>query len=58
MSKIIKVTIEYEDKIYIAEGKDAQSWSDHVGGISTLAFVHGQKGWDQWTRIEKKEKNG
>jgi hypothetical protein len=54
MSKIIKVTIEYEDKIYIAEGEDAESWSKYVDGMSGIAMVHGDIGWNQWTKVEKK----
>lgn len=55
-NKILKVTIEYDNETYVAEGKDAESWSEYVGQLSGLAFAHGYKGWNQWTRIEKKGK--
>ena len=56
MSKIIKVTIEYDDKTYIAEGEDAEQWLTVVNGMSTLCFIHGQKGFNNWTRIEEVQK--
>jgi len=56
MGKILKVTIKYEDKIYIAEGKDAESWSEYVGKLSGLAMVHGDVGWYEWNHLEEKKK--
>ena len=38
MSKILKVTIEYDDKIYIAEGKEAQKWYDSDNIAVVLAY--------------------
>ena len=60
MSKIIKVVVKYDDKIYIAEGEDAKRWVARVHAMETLYFSHYGKKDFNWTRIEEKaddEKN-
>ena len=52
--KIQKVTIDYDDVTYIAEGKDAESWEERVQAGETLLATHGGGGWKRWTRVEKK----
>lgn len=57
MSKILKVTVEYDDKICIAEGEEAVKWLDNGRSIAVLACVHGMNAFDsnlvKWQVIEK-----
>jgi hypothetical protein len=34
--KIIRVTVEYENTTYIAEGKDAEDWATRVASAESL----------------------
>ena len=52
--KILKVTLEFENVKYVAEGKDAESWESRVDSAETLLHTHGGGEWNQWTRIEEK----
>jgi hypothetical protein len=56
--KILKVTLEFENITYIAEGKDAQSWSHRINTLETLGFTRGLKGWDQWTKKITRDNTG
>lgn len=53
--KIKKVTLEFENVTYIAEGKDAESWFNRVDSLESLGRSHGMGQWKQWTQIIKKE---
>ena len=57
MSKILKVTIEYDDKIMIAEGVEAERWSENCSSVAIIAQVHGMNAFNsnpvKWERIEK-----
>ena len=39
MSKILKVTIEYDDKIITLEGEEAEKWQQHGDSLSTMASI-------------------
>jgi hypothetical protein len=52
--KIKKVTIEFENVTYIAEGKDVESWLDRVNALENLGHSYGMGEWKQWTQIIKK----
>ncbi len=57
MSKILKVTIEYDDRILVAEGEEAERWHSNNQGVVALAYVHGMNAFDsnlvKWQVIEK-----
>jgi len=55
MSKIKKVTIEFNDVTYVAEGKDAESWEARISTLETLGYAHGLKNEFKWTKIIKKD---
>ncbi len=56
-NQIIKVTLEFTDKTYIAEGKDAESWLGRVNSLEMLGHSHGMGDWDKWTTVIKKKSN-
>jgi len=56
MDKIIKVIIQYNDKTYIAEGEEAQTWSDRVDMLESLYRSHFGNHPFKWTRIEDTSK--
>ena len=41
MSKLLKVTMEFEDKIQELSGEDAQKWLDACNSITTMSWIHG-----------------
>ena len=55
MSKIIRVVVEYDDKILIAEGKEAEEWLSRVNSMETLYFTHAGYKDFKWTRVEEKK---
>jgi len=38
--KLLKVTLEYQDRILIVEGPEAEKWYKHQGTLTTMAQVH------------------
>ncbi len=56
MSKLQKVTLEFDDKIYVAEGEDAENWDSRVAALEGLGFAHGCKGDFHWTKVLDKSK--
>ena len=42
MSKILKVTLEFEDTIQTLEGKEAQKWLDAADAATSMEFIHGR----------------
>ena len=57
MSKILKVTIEYENKIMIVEGEEAEKWQKNNESVVAIAYVHGMNAFDsnpiKWRVVEK-----
>ena len=57
MSKILKVMLEYDDKIMIVEGTEAERWYENINSVSILAHAHGMNAFDtnpvKWQVIEK-----
>ena len=57
MSKIIKVTLEFDDKIMTIEGEEAEKWDNHCLGMATLASIHKMNPFDsdpiKWNVQEK-----
>lgn len=43
MSRLIKVTLEYEDHIDTLEGDDARKWESDANGAITFNYAHGIK---------------
>lgn len=39
--KLLKVVLEFEDKIQTLEGKDAQKWIESVNGMCIMGHIHG-----------------
>jgi hypothetical protein len=39
--KCLKVTIEFEDEILVADGEEAQKWHDAVLGMAGCCHAHG-----------------
>jgi hypothetical protein len=42
MSKLLKVTMEFEDKVQTLEGEEAQRWLTALNGQCTMEHVHGR----------------
>ena len=57
MSKIIKVTLEFDDKIMVIEGLEAEKWDKHCTAVGTLAYTHGMNPFDddpvKWQTTDK-----
>ena len=53
MSRLIKVTLEFDDKIMTIEGDEAFKWDAHNLSLSVLAHAHGINPFDtdpiRWT---------
>lgn len=49
--QIQKVTVEYDEATYIAEGKDAVSWREWMLQAEEYARKNSLWVWDSWTRI-------
>ena len=56
MSKLLKVTLEFDDKIWIIEGEEALRWSTYNAFVATLAWSQGRNPFDT-DPIKWKEKN-
>jgi len=58
MSKILKVTIEYDDKTVEVDGPEAEKWERHNQSLASLAYVHRMNPFDsdpvKWNRQAKK----
>jgi hypothetical protein len=39
-TKLLKVTLEYEDKIMTIEGTEAEKWNEHNLSVAQLAQIH------------------
>ena len=52
--KILKVTIEHENIIHIAEGEDAEQWLGWVNFCEYLTIAHGHPQSFKWTKVEEK----
>lgn len=63
MSKIIKVTLEYDDKIQTLEGEEAEKWLSHGNSLCVMASnrAGNQNPFDtdpvKWTIINKSKIN-
>jgi len=59
MSKILKVTIEYDDKTVEVDGPEAEKWERHNQSLASLAYVHRMNPFDsdpvKWNRQAKDE---
>lgn len=53
--KIQKVTIEYENVTFIAEGEDAERWLQWIDKIEFLAAALGRSADIKWTDIREKQ---
>ena len=40
-SKLIKVVLEYNDKIQILEGEEARSWLESINSNIVFNYIHG-----------------
>jgi hypothetical protein len=46
MSKLLKVTLEFDDKTMTIEGEEAEKWDKHITGLASLADIHGMNPFD------------
>ena len=46
MSKLLKVTLQFDDKIMSIEGEEVEKWQSHCHSLETLASVHGMNPFD------------
>ncbi|MCK9596570.1 hypothetical protein M0R19_05260 [Candidatus Pacearchaeota archaeon] len=55
MSKLIKVILEFDDKILVLEDeKDVEQWDKDISTMSSLAYVHGMSRKNfNWKEIKK-----
>jgi hypothetical protein len=52
--KCLKVTIEFDDEILVADGEEAQKWHEGVRGLAGCCFVHRNEFPDiKWKHPEK-----
>ena len=42
MSKLLRATLEFEDKTQILEGEEAQKWLDALNGTCVMEHIHGR----------------
>jgi hypothetical protein len=42
MSKLLKVTMEFDDKIQVLEGEEAQKWLDACNATCVMEHIHGR----------------
>ena len=47
MSKLLKVTLEYDDKGEFLDGEDAQKWLDAGNANAIFAGIHGVNAYDR-----------
>lgn len=56
MSKLLKVTLEYDDKIMVCEGEHAKTWASQQYELALQACLHGiVLGYVEWIKTSKKE---
>jgi hypothetical protein len=54
MSKLLRITMEFEDITQVLEGDDAQKWLDACNSICVMEHVHGRPFPEfNWKEIEK-----
>jgi len=54
MNKLLKVTMEFDDKIQFLEGVNAQKWLDACNGSLMMEAIHGREfPAFEWTIIRK-----
>jgi len=58
MSKLIKVTLEFDDKTMILDtAEECQKWLDNTNAVSVSAHIHGINPFDtnpvNWKEIKK-----
>ena len=46
MSKLLKVTLQFDDKIMSIEGEEAEKWNSHCSSVARLASTHGMNPFD------------
>ena len=57
MSKILKITFEYENEIHILEDKQAEEWLQKVNSMCAFSAIHGNRFPEfNWKIIKKKQK--
>lgn len=58
-TKLLKVTLEYEDKIMTIEGTDAEKWNNHNLAVSQIAQIHNMNPFKDdpiiWTITDKRD---
>ena len=42
MSKLLKVTMEFEDYIQTLTGEEAEKWLEACNGMATMEHIHGR----------------
>jgi len=56
MSKILKVTFEYEDEIHTLEGEQAEKWLQRANGMCAFSATHGGGLPEYNWKVTKKER--
>ena len=46
MSKLIKIILEYDNKIKWIKGKELDNWNEKIIALSIFAATHGQNPFD------------
>jgi len=58
---ILKVTLEFDNHIEIAEGIEAEKWLGHCEAVAILAHSHNMNPFDadkiKWTVVKKNNKS-
>ena len=52
--QIKKVTIEYDEATYVAEGNDARTWKTWMLEAEKVMRKHGWV-WNSWTKVDEKK---
>jgi len=47
MSRLLRVTLEFDDKIVSIEGEEVKKWELYNTSITTLAHTHGMNPFDR-----------
>lgn len=54
ISRLLKVTLEYNDKVRTLEYPDTQKWIDELNGMISLGWTHGMRMSDsKWKEVKK-----
>jgi hypothetical protein len=56
MTKLLKVIMEFEDKIQTLEGEEAQRWLESINSMCVMEHVHGRPFPTYKWKIEGKKK--